>query len=357
MKGNLIVLKTQESQQDFYSTIEPTLTQKLAQNGVDITKTIVFKQFEELNKSLFGILESCSIILLDLSIQNIDFLFNQIDRFYTVKSTDFPQGKVWADEVGHRHCLIFDIGNSEFIKELDVNFLKQVFATSKFLTMIKTYGLDESEVRKVLRSIPNEANFEWYTTTNFLDCEINILAENNFYNTQPHHDFIRNIYEALGEYIYSDNDDSLYQKLSELISLRNVNISICDSLTGGLFYSMLLENLGSYKEHICNFYNISEDKDYVNNLKINPQFMSQHEINSVEMIYEMAATLLENTSANIALVLSGTPEKPYIALGDKEAIHLYKFHFNHKHSFVNNIMIQTSVFKLLKKLQKNDRLF
>jgi len=357
MKGNLIVLKTQESQQDFYSTIEPTLTQKLAQNGVEITKTIVFKQFEELNKSLFGILEGCSIILLDLSIQNIDFLFNQIDQFYATKSVDFKQGKQWEDETGSRHCLVFDMGDSDFIKDLDEEFLKQVFAQNKFLTMIKTYGLDESEIRKVLRSVPNEANFEWYITSNFLDCEINILAESDFYNTQPHHDFIRNIYEALGEYIYSDNDESLYQKLSELLALRNLKISICDSLTNGLFYNILVDKLVNYNENICVFYNINEQNDYVNTLKISSQFMAQHEINSVEMVYEMAATLLENTPANIALALAGTSEKPYIAIGDKEAIHLYKFHFNHNHSFVNNIMIQNSVFKLLKKLQKNDRLF
>ena len=43
MKANLIVLKTQESQEEIYSVIEPTLTKFLAQNGVDITKSIYFK--------------------------------------------------------------------------------------------------------------------------------------------------------------------------------------------------------------------------------------------------------------------------------------------------------------------------
>ncbi len=357
MKGNLIVLKTQESQQDFYSVIEPVLTQKLAQNGVEITKTIVFKQFEELNKSLFGILEGCSILLVDLSMQNIEVILNQIDQFYNTKSLSFSQGKHWADIASNRHCLIFDMDNPNFIKELDVAFIKQVLAPDKFLTMVKTYGLDESQVRKVLRSIPNELNFEWYVTSVFMDCEIDILAESDFYNTQPLHDYIRHIYEAFGEYIYSDNDDSLFQKLAELSDVRKVKIAFCDSLTNGLFYSSLVQNLSNYSQSVCAFYNITEPNDYIHILKMSPEFLSAHETGSIEVIYQTAELMLENTSADIALALAGNPNQPYIALGDKESIHLYKFNFHHHHSFVNNIMIQTSVFKLLKKLQKNDRLF
>lgn len=357
MKANLIVLKTQESQEDFYTIIEPTLTRKLAQNGVDISKTIVFKQFDELNKNLFGLLESCSIILLDLSIPSTDFLFTQIDQFYATKSTDFSQGKQWNDNATNRHCLVFDMNNPEFVYQLDNSFLKQTFAPTKYLTLIKTYGLDESEIRRVIRSVPNQCNFEWYITSNFLDCEISVLVEGDYYKSNELQEYIRTIYELLGDYIYSDNDDSLFQKLEELLSVRNAKLAIADSLTNGQFNNLMLKHLQNYNEKIAVFYNITEQNDYINTLKMSSQFLSKYDINSVEVIYEMAASLLENSPASLALVLTGTSEKPYIALGDSEAIHLYKFNFNHAHSFINNIMIQTSVFKLIKKLKKNDRLF
>ncbi len=357
MKANLIVLKTQESQEEIYSVIEPTLTKFLAQNGVDITKSIYFKQFDELNKSLFGLLESCSILLVDMSMENIDFLFTQIEKFYSAKMSSFEHGKYWKDAQSNRCCLMFNINNLDFIKDIDKNFLKQLFAPTKFLNIVKTYGLAESEVRRVLRAIPNENNFEWYVTASFFDCEIDILAEAEYYNTKAHSEYIRLIYETLGDYIYSDTDDSLFQKLEELLSVRKTKIAICDTLTGGLFNNLVRKNLVGWNQYICAFYNINREDDLVNILKINENYLAEHGADSVDTMYEMAAQLLENTPASIVLVLTGTPQKPYIALGDKEAIHLYKFNFNHNNTFIYNMMCQTAIFKLLKKLKKNDILF
>ncbi len=352
MKANLIVLKTQESQEAFYTSIEPTLTRKMAQNGVEISKTIIFKSSDEFNKSLFALLESCSIIVVDMSIENIGIIFNQLDKFYGTQANQFSQGKIWIDQNVSRTCIMFDMNEVDFVNKLDTKFLKQIFAPTKFLTLIKTYGLDESEIKKVFLSIPNPENFEWYITSNFLDCEISILAEADYYNSNQICSYIRHIYEILSDYIYSDNDESLFDKLEELLSVRNTKLSICDSLTNGIFQTMMINNLRNYNQKVITFYNINKTEDYINDLKISPQFLGRYELNSVEVIYEMATSLIENTPCNIALVLAGTIERPFIAVGDSEAIHLYKFHFNHTHSLINNIMIQTSIFKLIKKMKK-----
>lgn len=357
MKSNLIVLKTQECQEEFYTHVEPTLTKRFAQCGVDIQKTILFKHYEDLDKSIFGLLETCSILLIDLSNPHIESLFSQISKFYACEKIKFEQGFLWHDENTNRYCVLFDLYNTDFLLELDYNFLRKLFAPTKFLTIIKTYGLDESEVRRVMNLIPNNYDFEFYITSNFLDCEIDILAEGDYYKSKELTEYIRLIYENLGEYIYSDNDDSLFDKLSELLEIRRVKIAFCDALTSGLFKNMLKECINGYSSKVCMFHTIAATSDYTEILKVNPKLLAKYDVNSVEVIYETASSMLENTMADIVVVLSGTFEKPYIAIGDNTAIHLYKFSFNHTHSLISNIMIQTAIFKLIKKLKKNYGLF
>ncbi len=356
MKANLVVLNTQETQFDFGSKIEPRLVKNFAQNGVDITKATIFNRAEDFQKSLFGLLESCSIVLFDLSISGADSVFKAIDQFYSCRSQNFSQGKGWTSSDG-RHCVVFDLNNPNFAEALDTNFLKQKFAGSKFLYIIKTYGLDHSEIRNILNNLPNPQDFDFCVTSSFLDCEIDILAENKWLNSKEFDEFLRNVYEKLKDYMYSDTDASLYDKLSELLTLRNMCISVSDSLTSGLFEKLLSENLENFDKRVCAFYSIMEKSDFITLLKMDAQLLNLHDVESIDMAYEIAASMLEDSDADIVLSLSGTSQRPFIAIGDRISIHVYRFNFNHSSDFINNVMIQTSLFKLLKKLIKNDLLF
>jgi hypothetical protein len=61
--------------------------------------------------------------------------------------------------------------------------------------------------------------------------------------------------------------------------------------------------------------------------------------------------------ADISVVLYKDGDKYYIALGDDEAIHLYKYTFNQSQNYITQIIIQTTIFKLIKKIKKNSGLF
>lgn len=357
MKTNLIALKTQEIQTELPLFIEPILMQKLGQVGVEIYKSTYFNKFDNFNKSIFGLLENNTILLVDLTHPNIDEVLNQISKFYQINATDFSQGKFWKDETKQRICVLFDICNTNFAQEIDKNFLHTTFSPTKYVSTLKTFGLGESEIKKILQSIPNSYGFEFFLTSNFLDCQINILVDADFYKSSVLEDFIRKIYELLGNYIYADDDVSLYEKLMEGLSVRDLKIAICDNLTNGLFFCEIEKNITNQKDKICEFYNITKPSDLQIKLKIQENMLKNFVSKSDEVVYEMAYAVLQNSKANIAVVLSGTEKTASLAIGDNEIIHLYKFNFNHNKSLVYNIMIQNTIFKLLKKIKCSDKFF
>lgn len=355
MKSSFIALKTQETEQDFHLVIEPIMVKKFAQVGVEITKTTTFKNLNEMNKNLFVLLEAVSVVFVDLKIQNIDMIINQIDKFYAVSKVEFSKGYYWQDKTNNRICVLFDINDAQFYKNLEKDFLRNLFSNTKYLNIIKTYGLDESEVRRAMNSINNPENFEYYTSSEFLDCEIDILAEGDYYNSEALNSYIRQAYELLNNYVYSDSEQNMFEKLSELLSVRNIRLSFCDILTNGQFEYVLKKNMKDYNQNINSCYSIFDKRELVQKLNMKQELLYSDKID--ELIYESAVAVLDKDKCEVVVVVGGTSEKALVAIGDNESIHLYKFNFNHSKNFVYNIIIQTTIFKLLKKLKKNTGLF
>ncbi len=357
MKSNIIALKTQETEQDFSTLIEPQIVSLFARVGVEVTKTITFVDANEMEKSLFYLLEPCSIVFVDFKNPNFELILKEINKFYAVNQKDFNAGKYWHDQVNNRFCILFNIENINFVNNIDEKFLKSLFAPTKYLSVIKTYGISDTEIRKALKHIPNPNNFEYYVTSTFLDCEIDILADADFYKSEALDSYIREIYQILEKYIYSDEPATLYEKLEQLLEIRNMKLSFCDFFTGGQFQYLLKNNLKSYSKNISDFVEIFQHEELTTKLGFSQELLEKTKNLYEELIYETAVVMLNKKNCDAAVVLFKDGDKYYIAIGDDEAIHLYKFTFDQSKSFITNIIIQTTIFKLLKKLKKNSGLF
>ena len=357
MKSNIIALKTQETEQDFGVVIEPQIIQKFARVGVEITKTITFSSIFEMEKSMFYLLEPCSIVFVDFSNSNFELILKEINKFYAVTSKDFVSGKYWHDVKNNRFCILFNMENPSFVNRIDEKFLKTLFAPTKYLSAIKTYGISDGEIRKALQVIDNPHKFECYVTSIFLDCEIDILADADYYKSEALNSYLRQVYQILEKYIYSDEPSNLYEKLSELLEIRNMKLSFCDFFTGGQFQYLLKNNLKSYSRNVAEFHEIFKHEELIKKVGFSEEMLEKTKDSYEEMIYETAVCMLNKKNCDAAIVLYKDGDKYYIAIGDDEAIHLYKFTFNQSKSFIGNIIIQTTIFKLLKKLKKNSGLF
>ncbi|MBR1925303.1 MAG: hypothetical protein IJ837_00425 [Clostridia bacterium] len=353
MKTNLIALKTQETEIDFNLKIERFLTHKFAENGVEITQTTTLKNFEELNENIAHLLTNCSVVCFDLNLSNANMLLNKIDEFYFVESQNFEYGKYWINEKDNKYCFLFDLSSLSFLENFDDKILYKTFVKNKNLTFIKTCGLDESEVQKAMRAINRPLGVDFIVVSEFLDCEIVILADSL---DKEFNSYIQKIYEILDKYIYSDTKQTLVEKLSEITTIRNVKLSFCDFLTDGVFEQFLKESMADYSQKVLSFYNVSKKEDINKFLNLNSDCLKLGN-NTDEFIYETAVAMLKNNNSDVCVVIAGDINKACIAIGDNEAIHLYKYSFNHSKNFVDNVLFKTTIFKLLKKLKKNTGLF
>ena len=352
MKSNLIALKTQETEIDFNLKIERFLNHKFAENGIEITQTTTLKNFEELNENINKLLTNFSVVCLDFNLLN-DELSKKIDEFYFVKSHDFEYGKYWLNEKDNKYCFLFNLSDLLFLENFDDKILSQIILKDKKLTIIKTCGLDESEVKKVMKLINHPSDVSYVIVSEFLDCEIAIISNEL---DREFNDYIRKIYEVLDKYIYSDSKQNLVDKLSEITTIRNVKLGFCDFLTDGAFEKLLKESMIDYNTKVTDFFNISKKEDIYNILSLNSEFLKLNN-NSDEFIYETAVAMLNDKKNDVCVVIAGDINKVCVAIGDDEAIHLYKYSFNHLKSFVNIVLFKTVIFKLLKKLKKNTGLF
>ncbi len=124
------------------------------------------------------------------------------------------------------------------------------------------------------------------------------------------------IYEAAGEYIYSDDGKDLYDTTAELLLRQGLTISAAESCTGGLFAKTLTDIAGIsevFKESFVTYSNEAKMKY----LGVSAETLDKHGAVSAETAAEMAEGLKQNTGADIAVGITGiagpgggTEEKP-----------------------------------------------
>ena len=303
MNSNIIALKTQETEQDFSAIIEPKITQKMAEVGVEITKSITFTSATHLQKSMFYLLEACSIVFVSFSCDGFDSILGEINKFYAVQSKDFNCGKYWHDEANNRFCLLFNIENTNFIHKIDDKFLKSLFAPTKYQTVIKTFGISDFEIKKALAKIEKPNEFEYFITSNYLDCQINILCPGDFYNSKQLNNYVQTIYQLLEKYVYSDKPLSLYDCLQEILDIRNIKISFCDFFTAGKFQYILKNNLKSYAKNVAEFVEIFDNSELIKKINFKQEILEKPGLKQDELIYETAVCLLGHKKSDISVVL------------------------------------------------------
>lgn len=353
MKGNLIVITQQEELFNYYENFDIKINRFLSQCGVEIDKTTIFKDLKSSLNKITNELTTFSIIVLNSS-SNLDELFLCLNSYYQTNKFKTNFGYLWDN--GNSKCFIVFMDNMQQ-NFLNDNELKTFFYTEHTNIKIKTFGLDSIYVKEIISKIekPNYVVLSIFSA--FLDCEINIFVPDNAVDTTQFNTYIRTLYETFNDYIYSDNDDSLKNKLIELLQLRKIKISICDKLTKGELANQLLDNKYNYEDFLSENIIIHNQNEYVEDLGISSNFISSHSPDSIEFAYEIGATMLEKQNCDIALSLSGSLNKPFIAVGDRTAIHVYKFNFDHNEKVVKEILINSAFFKLLKKIKQNDLYF
>lgn len=136
------------------------------------------------------------------------------------------------------------------------------------------------------------------------------------------------IMERIGGFVYSTENKNMEQVLAELLSKRNITLSIAESCTGGLMAKKLTDISGIsrvFKGSVVAYCN--EVKKQV--LQVGSETLDRYGAVSREVAREMAIGVRELTDSDIGVSISGiagptgdTPEKPiglvFIGISDKK---------------------------------------
>jgi len=356
MKANLILFNTEEGQEDVFNTFCPAIQQKLNVCTVETTETTVFSDITSIKEKLKKQLENFTIIAWDFGNVGFDFdeINNVLNQSYGVQPLAWESG--WYYKGKGAVCLVIDTSRPNFAESIIPSVICNIFDISVPCAYVKIFGLEKSEIRKLFNLIPNEEQFNCTIYTKYLVGELSISTNTNL-PKEYINDFLRNLYLQYENYWFSDNEETLVQKLDEICSLRNARICISDGLTKGEFEKYLREWLVDFDKNISKFFNVTTLEDYARVLHIRPDFLATHEKYSVDMAYEMSACLMEQGIGDIAISLCGNEKVCFISVGDTQAIHVFKYVFNHKADYIYKIISRQAVFKILKKLRENHLYF
>lgn len=230
---------------------------------------------------------------------------------------------------------------------------KTFYATSVFRTVGKT----ETQLREVLKDrIKNRNRISFRFVSRPYECAVLVRYSNK---TQKNtvDEMLNGVSAALRDCTYAYEDVSLPERVTKLLLSQKKTLGIAESFTGGSIASSLVHFPGVsavFKESaVCYCDEVKRRR-----LHISQEVLEQNGAVSIETAYEMAANLLMDGGYDYVVATTGnagpTSEKPnevgvcYIAVGDRENVHIYRYCFTGSRDEVIESGVKAALFRLYK---------
>ena len=142
----------------------------------------------------------------------------------------------------------------------------------------------------------------------------------------------------IGEYVYSDHDDTLQEALGRLLSIHGKTLSTAESCTGGTISQLITSIPGSSE------YFLGGVTSYANSVKtgvlgVAPEIIEKHGAVSSECVAAMAEGVRRLTGSDYSVATSGiagpgggTPEKPvgtvWVGVSSAKGTETFKVRYN-----------------------------
>ena len=347
MKANLIIIDTQDNL-THYQELYSALQNKLITSTVEFTNTTVFSDYEDALSDITKFIGKFTVIIHNLSNQTrAKVLLDQVlvDYYHAQAKSN---GDLTTYSAQNAMCYVLDM------QTVIHNIHNIVFPVNDLnpCAFLQVYGLSKTQIRELYSVIPNSRDFDIAIFVKDMVGQVSITPKQD-YPSNFVDNFLRNVYLQFQNNWFGDTQDSLLDRLNEILSIRKLNLCVADSLTKGEFQQYLCQHEELLNEHISEIFTITQEYDFQFELGIDMEFLETHTTNGVDMAYEMSAVMMEKGMADIVISLCGDQDTWFVSIGDKQAIHVYKY------TNTNNlkVMCNQAIFKLLKKLRENQLYF
>ncbi len=176
---------------------------------------------------------------------------------------------------------------------------------------------------------------------------------------------VRILASELADYLYSLEDESVAQRLVELLTLRRLKVSTAESFTGGGVGRAIVRVPGAsavFYEGV----NAYDGAAKTARLGVSEQTLKEKGAVSDETAYQMAAGLLEGGKCDLAIATTGiagpssdernTPVgQCFIAVGTKEQVRVYRFRLAGDRETVTETAIVYALFLAYREIKDTDK--
>lgn len=240
-----------------------------------------------------------------------------------------------------------------------VNFLKAKFPKLSLTITLKTFGIKKPEAIKLLGDLlKNKNQIKILIYPN--DLELSIVIKYSALTPKADIDsYTANVIERLKHYIYAEGDISIYEIAYTMLKFNKVKLAVAESITGGNIASSLIKSNTGISEYLTESVVVYTNESKINRLKIDSEIITKYGAVSADTAYEMGAGLLDtNLNCNFVLATTGYTDGAnkglvYIAVGDENALHVYKNNFAGSRQKIIEMATKAGLFYLIKKLKQN----
>lgn len=203
---------------------------------------------------------------------------------------------------------------------------------------IMTYGVAESALSEMISdwedNLPSDMHLA-YLPNQLTGVRLRLSsysADESALNTA-----ISELKAIIGEYVYSDHDDTLQEALGRLLSIHGKTLSTAESCTGGTISQLITSIPGSSE------YFLGGVTSYANSVKtgvlgVAPEIIEKHGAVSSECVAAMAEGVRRLTGSDYSVATSGiagpgggTPEKPvgtvWVGVSSQKGTETYKVQY------------------------------
>ncbi len=203
--------------------------------------------------------------------------------------------------------------------------------------IFRTFGKTQEELREILSDyLKNRNKIMFEFNREGEQCEVRVRYSRST-SSATVNDVISGVGNALKDNVYALKDISLAESTAELLLASDKKLCIAESFTGGGVASALVAYPGMSKcllESIVAYSNEAKEK----RLGVSHNILETCGAVSADTAFEMASGLLADPMCDIAVATTGnagpTAERNgqvglyYVAVGDRNAIHVFEHYYN-----------------------------
>lgn len=223
---------------------------------------------------------------------------------------------------------------------------------------LKIFGYDEITIENMLKEI-----FELFTTVDYKTKTIfdDTLLSVSGDEERDIDNALVGVYENFGNAVYADENINLSQRAIDFLELYNYQLSVAESLTGGLVCSSIIDNPGASNVFYEGIVAYSNDAKY-ERLDVSKSALKEYGAVSSEVCSQMALGLI-SAGADIAVSTTGiagpggaTENKAvgltYIAVADVDKCEVFKHVFQGDRERIRHVASNTALFHLINRLKQ-----